>query len=561
MANNLLRHCQFTLAMVNFFSREQAEGPVSTSNSARSGALDSDGDTDSTTSWSRSDSADQSTCADTTSIDNSLSSIGRSEIVGLIDEGRDALLDVAHQRADAATLPTPDASPGEPCHSQLLYNEERIRDSSSEQDHDSGSSTGEFEPLLPGFAWPDEPMEAPHTLIMVKCFLGTQQAANNLATLLTTIRSLPVAEQPTWPDVVHRNIHILSNIILFPHGGEHASQGAKERTPMRACPPDCVILEKSRLKELEAAAVKEDQVVLSRADHAALVYACKSKNVGAEASARPKTRKKAAPRPAKPEGKQAQWAGRFTRIDLEILKDKCPPGIQEMFTKSTEDNLGTELPNLASTSATSSRSRERPRRSNATPRRSMNANPDDVKESVLAERMLYLHHFDAVSAVRILLTIFFFIHTYSSDRARFTRDQPTFLAMVASSTAPRNEAKRDKRLRIPQLYEKDMERMYKQFVEQCKALAMTHAEFAEKVRGWRRDGGFYVFLASRLGLGSLLWLSHLIEPGSMWGMNYGDEMELALTHLVDIGLPQLCESSGANECARGMMDALLTGFE
>ncbi|KAH7070832.1 hypothetical protein FB567DRAFT_598379 [Paraphoma chrysanthemicola] len=547
--------------MVNLFFQKHSKDAVSTSNPLRSDTLDIEGDTDSTTSWARTDTADQSTCADTTSIDNSLSSISHSEIVGLIDDGWDDVIEVARQGARAAGLPTPDASPGEPCHSQPLYDEEQIRHGSPEQNHDSDSSIDDFEPVLPGFAWPEEPMEAPSTLIVVKCFLGTQHATSSLATLFTALRSLPAAERPTWPDVVHQNIQILSDIVLPPTKAEHESHEPKDSPPSRACPPHCVIIERSRLRELEAAAVKEGQVVLSQADHAALVDACKPNDIGAEKSAKRKTGNQAGKRAAKSEGKQAQWAGRFTRLDLEILKDKCPPGIQEMFTKSTEDNLGTELPKLASTSATSSRSLGRPRRRNATPRRSTNVTADGVKESVLAERMLYLHHFDAVSAVRILLTIFFFIHTYSSDRARFARDQPTFLAMVASSTAPRNEVRRGKRSGLPKLFEKDMERMYTQFVEQCKALVMTQAEFAEKVRGWRRDGGFYVFIASRLGLGSLLWLSHLIEPGSMWGMNYGEEMELALTHLADIDLPQLCESSGANECARGMMEALLTGFE
>jgi hypothetical protein len=76
------------------------------------------------------------------------------------------------------------------------------------------------------------------------------------------------------------------------------------------------------------------------------------------------------------------------------------------------------------------------------------------------------------------------------DRDRFAQDYPLFLTMLASSAPSREEADQYKHPRLPQLFERNMERVYQQLVDQHPELAMTEIEFKGKVRGWRRDGAY-----------------------------------------------------------------------
>jgi hypothetical protein len=143
-------------------------------------------------------------------------------------------------------------------------------------------------------------------------------------------------------------------------------------------------------------------VVLSKVEHAALVNA---------SNARTQKRK---PTTTKKPTKAAQWASRFLRVGLDDIKRDCPPSVKAMFSKSVAENLGTELPNIAPPSATSGKPRGRPRKSNGTPYKSKNFDMDMAKDCVLVERILFLHRYEAVSVVHMLLMIFFFIQTYSS---------------------------------------------------------------------------------------------------------------------------------------------------
>jgi hypothetical protein len=67
-----------------------------------------------------------------------------------------------------------------------------------------------------------------------------------------------------------------------------------------------------------------------------------------------------------------------------------------------------------------------------------------------------------------------------------------------------------------------------------------------------------------LGVGSLLYLHEYLLPSKCWAASTDgwkiEAQDLALEHLEYIGLPDLCEKSGANEWVRAMLKLLCRGF-
>ena len=83
---------------------------------------------------------------------------------------------------------------------------------------------------------------------------------------------------------------------------------------------------------------------------------------------------------------------------------------------------------------------------------------------------------------------------------------------------------------------------------------------------WRKEGTFYVFLAGRLGLGSLVHLLRFIQPGkSLWGTSLGNEVSgisaKAFKHLESVGLPGMARQSGADDFMHDLLWAVFVRFE
>ncbi|KAF1911018.1 hypothetical protein BDU57DRAFT_543635 [Ampelomyces quisqualis] len=90
-----------------------------------------------------------------------------------------------------------------------------------------------------------------------------------------------------------------------------------------------------------------------------------------------------------------------------------------------------------------------------------------------------------------------------------------------------------------------------------RALA-TRDTFIKSLKGWRRIGSCYAFLAQRLGLGALLCARELLHPWSMWGCARGRDKygasERALRYLEEVvKIRELAETSGAERVMNGLM--------
>ena len=97
---------------------------------------------------------------------------------------------------------------------------------------------------------------------------------------------------------------------------------------------------------------------------------------------------------------------------------------------------------------------------------------------------------------------------------------------------------------------------------------ISYREFDQKVRDWRKQGCRYVWLASRLNLGSLLHL-HGTIGGARDAFTRGGEKaggkdkasEVALAHLQKIDLCQAAVESGADEMMQSMLWLVCEGIK
>jgi hypothetical protein len=95
-------------------------------------------------------------------------------------------------------------------------------------------------------------------------------------------------------------------------------------------------------------------------------------------------------------------------------------------------------------------------------------------------------------------------------------------------------------------------------------IAGRWSDFEHWCQEWQVVGSVYVVFAQRLGIGSLLYLHEYLLPSQCEAASaHGWKIEaqdLALEHLEYIGLPDLCEKSGANDWMRALLELLCRGF-
>jgi hypothetical protein len=219
------------------------------------------------------------------------------------------------------------------------------------------------------------------------------------------------------------------------------------------------------------------------------------------------------------------WWSRFLRIKLDDIRS-LPPSVEEMLNQDPVDTIASL--NLFDMSTDV-------------------AHPTSAKQQqMLSTRILFMYNRGMSDAVRLIMHIFFYAVMYHPDPDRWRVDL------------------RSGKKRLARLATRDIDALYAHFISDFPNVSITRESFDEQLRDWRRLGSVYLFLAQRLGLGSLLYLQEFILPSRCWGATKGGEKggisETALEHLEEIGLPELCEETGANHCVRALLGQLCQGF-
>ena len=221
------------------------------------------------------------------------------------------------------------------------------------------------------------------------------------------------------------------------------------------------------------------------------------------------------------------WWDRFLRTTLDDLR-RLPPSVEEMMNRSPSATIASVDLFDRHLSADG-------------------ADPTPAgQQRILSTRILFMYNMDAVEAVRIVMHVFFYAVMYHPNPDRWLVDL-------------HSRKNRNVRLSVG-----DIDTLYAHFIGQYPDVAIDRELFGTQLKDWRRLGSVYVFIAARLGLGSLLYLQDFILPTRCWGATKGGEKggasERAFQHLETIGLPELCEDMGANRCVSLLLRELCHGF-
>jgi len=222
------------------------------------------------------------------------------------------------------------------------------------------------------------------------------------------------------------------------------------------------------------------------------------------------------------------WWTRFLRMTLDDIR-QLPSSVQNMMAQDPSATITSlnlhDSPLSADTAHLTSERQQR----------------------ILSSRIMFMYNMHVADALCIIMHIFFYAVMYHPDPDRW-----------------RVDLRSRRRKRIARLSARDIDTLYAHFTRQFPNVAIDRGSFDAQLRDWRRLGSVYVYIAARLGLGSLLYLQEHILPARCWGASKGGEKggvsERALQHLEKIGLPELCEESGANRCVSGLLGALCHGF-
>ena len=155
------------------------------------------------------------------------------------------------------------------------------------------------------------------------------------------------------------NLRTLAEIIvpghsLIPHAEiDRLIREARTAAPIVACPPECVVIEKAKLREIEAGVnrVNDGLIVLTTVEHALLLQAQQQhqqeqKQSGSKPDLPPRQSVAGEGKGKKPT-KANQWVQRFLKLDLAQIERTCPPSVKMMFSKSVVENLSIQLPGLS----------------------------------------------------------------------------------------------------------------------------------------------------------------------------------------------------------------------
>jgi hypothetical protein len=243
------------------------------------------------------------------------------------------------------------------------------------------------------------------------------------------------------------------------------------------------------------------------------------------------------PRRKKKKSLVEAWWDRFLRTNLSDLR-RLPPSVESMLHQHPSTTITTSL-DLFDVKPLSVSDINLVSDASLTP---------EQQQQILSTRILFMYNMDSAEVIRIIMHVFFYAVMYHPDPDRWRVDLQA----------------RKKRKRIARLLPRDIDALYAHFTGQYPNVAMDRETFSTQLKEWRRLGSIYVFIAARLGLGSLLYLQDLILPTRCWGATKGGEKggasERALEHLETIGLPEMCEESGANRCVSDLLRNLCHGF-
>ncbi|KAL6708249.1 hypothetical protein ACN47E_003173 [Coniothyrium glycines] len=141
-----------------------------------------------------------------------------------------------------------------------------------------------------------------------------------------------------------------------------------------------------------------------------------------------------------------------------------------------------------------------------------------------------------VSVMQIVMRLFFFLNSQS-------KVGNPFLDTCAS------------RFRVAKIRAENLSRLYMELKHQLPPHIKDEMHFKKQLQNWRVQGSHYAFLASRLGLGSLILLRHHIR--NSWGCSKGGERfsvsDAAFDHLKAIGVPARAASSGADTLMHNLL--------
>ncbi|KAF2123738.1 hypothetical protein P153DRAFT_401645 [Dothidotthia symphoricarpi CBS 119687] len=551
------------------FSRRSA----STRRSGEQGGYLSDEDNDSLYESADLTSVASETDDDTTS---TASGIDRIEVADLVKDGAAEILDVemdnvlhrSSQRTPSEEISMPLSPPlTKERHINVrvseLSNPSPARRSASVTHNPNKNESINVDPWnnVDDTVWECEPYDLVTVVKILQRFLNNNECTANLQAVHRTLQALDQA--PQWTESMTNNLRTLAAIVLPTHTIVPRAEvdrlicEARTAAPIVHCPPDCVVIkkaqlqaleagivsenymviEKSQFRNLQAKAIPENHVLLTCTEHERLLQQASGSKSGqnsGDGDSEGNTQRTKPPRGVKKSvSKTVQWAIRFERLTMSSIKAACAPSIMSMLSKSAAENLTANIAPLI------------PANGKTRARRSID---------VMTSRLLFMHQMDTFSAVHMLLMIFFFIETYSAENSKekFFREHSHFLSEDVGSM-------RSVYVKLPKLFEKGVEERWQRFVESHPECEIEFAAWCARLAEWRKMASFYVFFATRLGLGSLLWLSHELRQDAMWGYSY-TKMEGAFEHLEKIGIPRLCVDSGANQLVKEMIELLLEDF-
>lgn len=259
------------------------------------------------------------------------------------------------------------------------------------------------------------------------------------------------------------------------------------------------------------------------------------------------------------------WWDRFLAVTLSDIST-LPPAAYEMLSQDAATTIAALNLTLMSSPTSNDMVEDGPGKgegeSNFTRER---------QQQLLSTRILFMYNMGLADALRIIMHIFFYAVTYHPDPSQWRihagvdhGTQPHPNQQSSSSSSSSSSSWSPPKRRLHRLSPRDIDTLHAHFTAQYPHTALDRSTFALQLKEWRRLGSIYMFIARRLGWGSLLYLQAFIVPSRCWGASKGGEKsgasERAFKHLEGIGLVALCEAKGANACVRGLLVELCKDF-